>query len=157
MSYVTIRVDVRHIESWRNVWHRNDVNSQILTTELRDFLYNQWVENTCCCTFFFFIYPTDRIMVCKIRFVSTGENPGKHCPANIVRYARNNYLYCYDKWLHWRSWSSRNVSLGRQIPPIRAVKRTRRNSFTCIFTFHLLSSLDTRIILLCTILSLSNH
>ena len=38
--------------------------------ELRDVLYNQ------CC---FLIYPRGRIMVCKISFVSTGENRGKSC------------------------------------------------------------------------------
>ena len=31
------------------------------------------------CWFSIFIYPTGRIRVCKIRFVSTGENHGKPC------------------------------------------------------------------------------
>ena len=35
----------------------------ILTTELRDLLYSQCIDNTCC--FSFFIYPTSRIRVCK--------------------------------------------------------------------------------------------
>ena len=48
----------------------------VLTTELRD-LYDQRIDNTCCCLLF--IYPTGRIRVCKIRFVSTGENCGKPC------------------------------------------------------------------------------
>ena len=48
-----------------------------LTTELCDLLYNQCIDNTCC--YSFFIYPTGRIRVCKIRFVSTGENGGKAC------------------------------------------------------------------------------
>ena len=50
----------------------------VLTTELRDLLYNQCIDNMCCVPFFF-IYPTGRIRVCKIRFVSTGENRGKPC------------------------------------------------------------------------------
>ena len=49
----------------------------VLTTELRDLLYNQCIDNTCC--YSFFVYPTGRIKVCKIRFVCTGENCGKNC------------------------------------------------------------------------------
>ena len=49
----------------------------VLTTEFCDVLYNQCFDNKCCCLFF--IYPTGRIRVCKIRFVSTGENRGKPC------------------------------------------------------------------------------
>ena len=49
----------------------------VLTTELRDVLYNQCIDNTCC--YSFFIYPMGWIRVCKIRFVSTGENRGKLC------------------------------------------------------------------------------
>ena len=49
----------------------------VLTTELRDFLYNQCIDNTCC--YSFFIYPMGRIRVCKIRFVSPCENRGKPC------------------------------------------------------------------------------
>ena len=49
----------------------------VLTTELRDVLDNQCIDNTCC--YSFFIYPTCRIRVFKIRFVSTGENRGKPC------------------------------------------------------------------------------
>ena len=45
----------------------------VLTTELRDLLYNQCIDNM----FFLIFYPTGRIRVCKIRFVSTGENRGK--------------------------------------------------------------------------------
>ena len=51
--------------------------SNVLTTELRDLLYNQCIDNTCC--YSFFIYPTGRIRVCEIRFVSTSENCGKAC------------------------------------------------------------------------------
>ena len=50
-------------------------NPNMLTTELRDLLYNQCIDNMCC--YSFFIYPMDRIRVCKIWFVSTGENSGK--------------------------------------------------------------------------------
>ena len=46
-------------------------------TESRDLLYNQCIDNACC--YSFFIYPTGRIRVCKIRFVSTAENRGKPC------------------------------------------------------------------------------
>ena len=49
----------------------------VVTTKLRDLLYNQCIDNTC--RFSFFIYPTGRIRVCKIKFVSTGENCGKPC------------------------------------------------------------------------------
>ena len=42
----------------------------VLTTELHDCQVNQCI---------FFIYPTGRIRVCNIRFVSTGENHGKPC------------------------------------------------------------------------------
>ena len=41
----------------------------VVTTEVRDLLYNQWIDNTCCCSFF--IHHTGRIRVCKIRFGST--------------------------------------------------------------------------------------
>ena len=49
----------------------------VLTTELYDFLYNQCTDNMCC--YSFFICSTGRTRVCKIRFVSTGDNPGKPC------------------------------------------------------------------------------
>ena len=49
----------------------------VLKTELRDCLYNQCIDNTCC--YSFFIYPAGRIWVCMIRFVSTGENRRKPC------------------------------------------------------------------------------
>ena len=49
----------------------------VLMTELCDLLYNQCIDNTCC--YSFFIYPMGRISVCKIKFVSTGENRGKPC------------------------------------------------------------------------------
>ena len=55
-------------------------NPNVLTTELCDHLYNQYIDNTCC--YSFFIYPTGRIRVCMIRFVSTGENRG-----NLMLYA----------------------------------------------------------------------
>ena len=49
----------------------------VLMTELRDILYSQCIDNTCC--YSLFIYPTGWIRVCEIRFVSTGENCGKPC------------------------------------------------------------------------------
>ena len=49
----------------------------VLTTEVRDLLYNHCTGNTCWVSIF--IYPTGRIRVCKIRFVNTGENRGKPC------------------------------------------------------------------------------
>ena len=69
----------------------------VLTTKLRDLLYNQCIGNTCCYSFLFFVcfflylffflhffyLSTGWIKVCKIRFVSTGENA-----ENLVRYAR---------------------------------------------------------------------
>ena len=48
-----------------------------LTTELRDVLYNPCIDKRVVIRFF--IYPTGRIRVRKIRFVSTGENRGKPC------------------------------------------------------------------------------
>ena len=59
------------------MWRHNDVNSQRLKDKLCGLLYNQCIVNTCC--YSFFIYPTGRIRVCKIRFVSTGENRGNPC------------------------------------------------------------------------------
>ena len=47
----------------------------ILTLELHDLLYNQCIDNTC--WYFIFIYPTGRIRVCKVRFVSNGEKRRK--------------------------------------------------------------------------------
>ena len=49
----------------------------VLMTEICDLLYIQCINNMCC--YSFFIYPTGRIRVCKIRFVSTGENRRKPC------------------------------------------------------------------------------
>ena len=49
----------------------------VLTMQLHDVQYNQCIDNTCC--YSFFIYPTGRIRVCKVRFVSTGENRGGPC------------------------------------------------------------------------------
>ena len=64
---------------WKlRMWRCNVVNSNVLTTELRDLLYNQCIENACC--YLFFIYPTGWIKVRKIWFVSTGENRRKPCP-----------------------------------------------------------------------------
>ena len=59
----------------------------ILPTELLDLLYNQCIHNTC--LYSFFIYPTGLIRVCKIRFVSAGENRGKPC-----RVCKKTYACC---------------------------------------------------------------
>ena len=62
----------------------------VLTTELCDllYMYNQCIDNMCC--YSFFIYPTGWIRVCKIRFVSTGENSGKPC---LVCKNRSSNIY----------------------------------------------------------------
>ena len=59
-------------------------------TDIRDLLYNQCIDNTCC--YSFFICPTGRIRVCKTSFVSTGENRGKLCLVckNIVIYGEDH-------------------------------------------------------------------
>ena len=46
----------------------------VLTTELRDLLYNQCIDNTCWYSIFYLSHGSDK--GCKIRFVSTGENRG---------------------------------------------------------------------------------
>ena len=96
-----------------NEWHSYALTSTILkvdvlcdvtmmstpniTTELRDLLYNQCIDNTCC--YSFFIYPTGRIRVCKIRFVSTGENRRKPC------------LVCKNN----RSWIPRSLAFDKNV------------------------------------------
>ena len=67
----------------------------VLTAELRDLLYNQCIYNTY--SYSFFIYPTGRIRVCKIRFVSMGENRGKHWYARI----RVSYMSGHFIWSLW--------------------------------------------------------
>ena len=62
----------------------------VCTTELRDRLYNQCINNTC--YYSFFIYPMGRIKVCTIRFVSTGENCGKPCPICKKNWSHMNPL-----------------------------------------------------------------
>ena len=61
----------------------------IFTTELCDLLYNQCIGSTC--WFSIFVYPTGRIRVYKIRFVTTDENLGKPCPVckKILFYIRH--------------------------------------------------------------------
>ena len=76
---------VRHIEGRCRTWRHNDVNCNVLATELRDLIYNQCINNTCCNSFF--ISPTGRIK-CKIRIVSNGENRGNPC------LVYKNYLSC---------------------------------------------------------------
>ena len=72
---ILLYVDVRHIESWGSVWRHNDVNFNVLATELGDLLYNQCINNTCCYSFLS-VQRVVWVRVCKIRFVSTGENQG---------------------------------------------------------------------------------
>ena len=49
--------------------------SSVLTTVLRDLLYDQCINNMWC--YYIFISTKGWIRVCKIRFVSHGENRGK--------------------------------------------------------------------------------
>ena len=76
--------------------------SDFLTTELRDLLYNQCIDNTCC--FSFFIYPTCRIRVCKIRFVSTDENRGKPCPVCKNNCAKSLFVWVQASIKSWLSY-----------------------------------------------------
>ena len=70
-------VDVRHIENLCHMWCCNDVKSQRLNNRVMwppiQPMYWQDV------LLFVFIYPMGRIRVCKIRFVSTGENSTNPC------------------------------------------------------------------------------
>ena len=76
----------------------------VLTTVLRDLLYNQCIDNTCC--YSFYIYPTGRTD--KIRFVSTGENRGKPCM--VCKKICFPSTYIMETFhMHYR-----NLSLGRQ-------------------------------------------
>ena len=79
------------------MWRRNDVNSQRRNGRvyIRDLLYNQCIDNPWC--YSIFIYPTGRIRVNKIRFVSTGEN---RVAEKLVWYARK-ILYGYNS-IFWR-------------------------------------------------------
>ena len=70
--------DVCHVESWRHMWRHNYVTSQHLNdramwSPIKPMYWQHLL------LFVFFIYPTGRIRVCKIRFVSTGENCRKPC------------------------------------------------------------------------------
>ena len=71
--------------------------SNVLTTELHD-LYNQCIDNTC--WYSIFIYPTGRIRVCKIRFVSTGKNHGKPCLVCKKRTSTVTTIWKRDKLLY---------------------------------------------------------
>ena len=90
---------------WRPPWLKFDVicdvamtsTPNVLTTELHDLLYNQCIGNMCC--YSSFIYSTGRIRVCKIRFVSTGENRGKPCLVGLGINQFFRYNICIDtKW-----------------------------------------------------------
>ena len=62
----------------------------VLRTELRDLLYNQCIENTCC--FLLFIYPTGQIRLCKKRLSALVK-----IAENLVWYARKENPVC-SKW-----------------------------------------------------------
>ena len=36
------------------MWRHNDVNFNVLATELHDLLYNQYIDTMCCYSFFFY-------------------------------------------------------------------------------------------------------
>ena len=69
----------------------------VLTTELRDHIYNQCVDNTCC--YSFFIYPTGWIRVCSIRFSA------------LVKIAENHVSYARKKIYHGGS-----VQIEKSVP-----------------------------------------
>ena len=58
----------------------NDVNCNILATSYRQIYGTSYTTNvlTTHC-YSFFTHPMGRLRVCRIRFVSTGENCGKPC------------------------------------------------------------------------------
>ena len=66
---IFLYVDICHIESLHLTWRHNDANYQRLNDRVT------WPPiQPMHVLLFLFIYPTGRIRVCKIRFVSTGEN-----------------------------------------------------------------------------------
>ena len=68
------------IEKSIRVMPNSDPEGRFITTELRDVLYTCTTSVLKPHFYSFFIYPTGRIRICKIWFVSsTGENRGKHC------------------------------------------------------------------------------
>ena len=71
-----VGVTINESRWWPPYWKLTSTPN-VLTTELCDLLYNYCIQNTCC--YSFFIYPTGRIRVGEIRFVSTCENLGKPC------------------------------------------------------------------------------
>ena len=73
MSHVPI-IDVRHVESWCRMWHRNDVNSQRLNDRVTwpPIRPKYWQH------MLFVFYLSDK--GCNTRFISTRENRGKLCP-----------------------------------------------------------------------------
>ena len=68
------------IEKFIRVMPNSDPEGRFITTELRDVLYICTTSVLKPHFYSFFIYPTGRIRICKIWFVSSnGENRGKHC------------------------------------------------------------------------------
>ena len=98
----------------------------VLTTELRDVLYNQCIDKPCCCSFF--IYPTGRIRVCKIRFVSTGENRRKSCQSNDkyftpIRCLRYAWILCWLECVNTTNIPHLFKPFLRPPPPLPRKKR----------------------------------
>ena len=87
----------------------------VLTTELRDIQYKQYIDNTCC--YSFFIYPTDQIRVCEIiRFLHTRQGFPQFSPVltnlilhTLIRpvgYIKSEYQHVLS--IHWLYRMSRN-------------------------------------------------
>ena len=74
-AILKVEIDVNVSTSqWRQ--RRNDINSQRLNDSyVTSYTTNVLTTFVIC----FFIYPTGRLRVFKVRFVSTGENRGKPC------------------------------------------------------------------------------
>ena len=94
-------LDVRHIESWRLMWHMTSTRN-ILTTKLCGLLYNQCIDVLL--NYSFFIYPTGRVRVSKIRFVSTGENQRTQCL--VCKKKFSNIFSCTSSLLYGKAWRS---------------------------------------------------
>ena len=76
----------------------------VLTTELRDPLYNQCIGSTC--SYSIFIHTTGRIRVCKIRFVDIGKNRGQPCLECKKSRSAPKFLFISR---NWRKRDGKNV------------------------------------------------
>ena len=72
-------IDVRHIESWRRMWRRNDVKSRRLNDKVTWPPIQPMYWQHVLLFVFYLSHGSDIIRVCKIRFVSTSENREKPC------------------------------------------------------------------------------